>query len=223
MSSTDTGVLRDPLYGAMTLNWKWMLALGLLMAVLGIIGLGMTYALTIVGVLWFGVLAIVGGIAQVIDAFKYKGWRGFAAHLLMGLLYIGAGVVLIVLPVQSAWWLTLLIGAVFIITGVLRLVTAFQMRGGGSGSVWLGLTGVISLVLGAMIFAVVDLPDTEALATLEGAEGWFLEWGWVIGLFIAIEFIVHGASLVALSFTARNRGNAATAEEARRGEAPQSV
>lgn len=199
-------VLRDPLYGDLALNWKWMLGLGIVMAVLGIIGLGMTYALTIVGVIWFGVLAIVGGGAQVIDAFKYKGWRGFVAHLLLGLLYVGAGVMLVALPVQSAWWLTLFVGAAFIVTGVLRIVMAFQMKGGGAAGVFLGLSGVISVVLGGLIFAVVDLPTPEQVATPEAILGWFASWGWVIGLFIAIEFIAHGASLVGVALAARRRG-----------------
>ncbi|RAI00931.1 hypothetical protein DLJ53_17030 [Acuticoccus sediminis] len=202
MSSTDA-VVRDPLYGNLTLNWKWMLALGILMAVLGIIGLGMTYALTIVGVVWFGVLAVIGGIAQVFDAFKYKGWKSFGAHLLLGLLYLAAGVVLIAMPVQSAWWLTLLIGATFIVTGILRIIMAFQIRGGGAAVVWLGITGAVSLILGVMIFGIVDFPSAEQLATPETATAWFRDWGWIIGLFIAIEFIAQGAALAGLALAAR--------------------
>ncbi|UOM34334.1 HdeD family acid-resistance protein [Acuticoccus sp. I52.16.1] len=202
MSSTDV-VARDPLYGNLTLNWKWMLGLGILMAVLGIVGLFMTYALTIVGVVWFGVLAIIGGIAQVFDAFKYKGWKSFGAHLLLGLLYLVAGVVLIAMPVQSAWWLTLLIGATFIVTGVLRVIMAFQIRGGGAAVVWLGLTGAISVVLGIMIFGLVDFPDATQLATPEAAAAWFRDWGWIIGLFIALEFLTQGVALAGLALTAK--------------------
>lgn len=212
MSSTDV-VSRDPLYGNLTLNWKWMLGLGILMAVLGIIGLGMTYALTLVGVLWFGILAIIGGIAQVFDSFKYKGWKSFGAHILLGLLYLVAGVVLIAMPVQSAWWLTLLIGATFIVTGVLRVIMAFQIRGGGAPVIWLGLTGIISLVLGVMIFGLVDFPSAEQLATAETASAWFQEWGWIIGLFIALEFLTQGIALIAVSLAAKkvSESGAATA------------
>lgn len=190
-----------PTLGNLPFNWKWMLALGILMAVLGIIGLGLTYGLTIISVLWFGVLAVVGGIAQLVDAFKYSGWKSVVAHVLVGLLYVGAGVVLIAAPVQSAWWLTLLLGAVFIVTGVLRIVMAFQMK--GAGAVWLGLSGLISIALGVLIYSVVQLPTEAALATPESAMAWFGEWGWVIGLFVAIELIVQGATLVALALTAK--------------------
>lgn len=207
--SNPEPVARNPLYGDLTLNWKWMLALGILMAVLGIIGLGMTTALTIVGVVWFGVLAVIGGIAQVFDAFKYKGWKSFGAHLLLGLLYLVAGVVLIAMPVQSAWWLTLLIGATFIVTGVLRVVMALQVRDGGVAAVWLGLSGVISVILGVMIFAIIDFPNAQEIATPEAAATWFRSWGWIIGLFIAIEFIAHGAALIGLALGVRQLSGAA--------------
>ncbi|ORE96258.1 hypothetical protein ATO13_05330 [Stappia sp. 22II-S9-Z10] len=205
--TVPTASYRDPLYGDLTLNWKWMLGLGLLMAVLGIIGLGMTYALTIVGVVWFGVLALIGGVAQVFDAFKYKGWKSFGAHLLLGLLYLVAGVVLIIMPVQSAWWLTLMIGATFIVTGVLRVLMAFQIRGGGAAVLWLGLTGAVSVVLGILIFGIVDFPSAEQIATPEAAATWFQQWGWIIGLFIAIEFIAQGAALAGLALAARKFGS----------------
>jgi uncharacterized membrane protein HdeD (DUF308 family) len=198
-----TAAARDPVFGNLTMNWKWMLALGLLMAVLGIIGLGLTYGLTIISVLWFGILAIVGGIAQLVDAFKYSGWKSVVAHVLLGLLYVGAGVVLIALPVQSAWWLTLLIGVFFVVTGVLRIVMAFQMKGGSA--IWMGISGLISIGLGVLIYTIVDFPSEAALATPEAALAWFGEWGWVIGLFVAIELIVHGSALVALALTARRR------------------
>ncbi|WMS42023.1 DUF308 domain-containing protein [Acuticoccus sp. MNP-M23] len=203
--STNEITVRDPLYGDLTTTWKWMLGLGVLMAVLGVIGLGMTYWLTILSVVWFGILALIGGIAQLIDAFKCSGWKSVASHVLVGLLYLAAGVVLIAMPVQSAWWLTLMIGAVFVVTGVLRIVMALQMRGHGSATVWLVLSGLISIGLGVMIYYIVDLPTTEAMASLDGARGWFEAWGWVIGMFVALEFIVHGAALVALALAARAR------------------
>ncbi|MCF3935582.1 DUF308 domain-containing protein [Acuticoccus sp. M5D2P5] len=203
MSSSDLSTVSDPVYGELTINWKWMLALGILMAVLGVIGLGLTYGLTIISVLWFGVLSLIGGVAQLIDAFKCKGWKSIASHVILGLLYIAAGIVLITMPVQSAWWLTLLIGAMFFVTGIMRIIQAIQMEGSGGFRVFLGLSGLVSILLGVMIYSIVDFPGAEALATVETAVAWFREWGWVIGLFVAIEFIVHGASLIALALAAK--------------------
>ncbi|MEM9221558.1 MAG: DUF308 domain-containing protein [Pseudomonadota bacterium] len=209
MAATNNPMMRDPVFGELTTSWKWMLALGVLMAVLGLIGLGMTYWLTILSVIWFGVLALIGGVAQLIDAFKCSGWKAVAAHVLLGALYLAAGVVLIAMPVQSAWWLTLMIGALFIVTGVLRVIMAFQMKGGGAANPWLIVSGLISVILGVLIFSIVDFPADEAMATVEAAQGWFKEWGWVIGMFVAIEFVVHGAAIAALALVARSRAEGA--------------
>src|SRR5262245_43327106 len=89
------------------ISWGWLLALGILVTLLGLFGLGMTYWLTIVAVFWFGVLAVVGGIAQLLDAFHHKGWKGIVWHAVIGLIYILAGLVMIVMPISSAFWLTL--------------------------------------------------------------------------------------------------------------------
>lgn len=203
MAMTD--LARDPLYGNLAANWKWMLGLGILMAVLGVIGLRMTTALTLVSVLWFGVLALVAGGAQVIDAFKYKGWRAFLAHIALGLVYIAAGTVMVALPLPSALWLTLFIGAALVVTGILRVVMAFQMKGGGASGVFLGLSGVASVVLGVLIYMIVDAPTAEQAASPEGMLAWFGTWGWVIGLFVAVELITHGAALIVLALSARRR------------------
>lgn len=50
------------------IGWGWLLALGI----------GMTYWLTAVAVFCFGILAIIGGITQVLDSFHHKGWKALS-------------------------------------------------------------------------------------------------------------------------------------------------
>jgi uncharacterized membrane protein HdeD (DUF308 family) len=186
------------------ISWGWFLGLGVLMTALGVIGLGMTYALTIVAVFWFGVLAIVGGIAQILDAFHHKEWKGIVWHVIIGLVYIVAGVVMITMPVSSAFWLTIFLAAFLLIAGGARIVMAFQHR--GEGSLWLLLlfSGIVSIVLGALIYGTITPPSAEALATAEGQLNWMRSWGWVIGLFVAIEFIMEGTTLIAMAFAVKS-------------------
>ena len=186
------------------ISWGWLLALGILMTLLGVIGLGMTYWLTIVAVFWFGVLAIVGGVAQILDAFHHKGWKGFAWHVVMGLIYIIAGLAMIAMPVSSAFWLTLFLAASLVVVGVIRIIIAFQMR--DHGPVWIAvlLSGLISVALGVMVYGMVSPPGAEALATPAGQLTWIRSWGWVIGLFVAIEFITEGVALISLALAAKS-------------------
>jgi uncharacterized membrane protein HdeD (DUF308 family) len=186
------------------ISWGWLLALGILMALLGLIGLGMTYWLTIVAVFWFGVLAIVGGVAQILDAFHHKGWKGIVWHVVMGLIYIIAGLAMIAMPISSAFWLTLFLAASLIVVGIIRVIIAFQMR--DHGPVWIAvlLSGLISVALGVMVYGMVSPPGAEALATPAGQQAWIRSWGWVIGLFVAIEFITEGVALISLALAAKS-------------------
>ncbi|QVL51350.1 MAG: DUF308 domain-containing protein [Thiocapsa sp.] len=60
-----------PLFGDLSRNWRWLLAFGILSIILGTVGKGMTFGLTLVSVVFFGALLIVGGTFQLVDAFKY--------------------------------------------------------------------------------------------------------------------------------------------------------
>lgn len=180
-------------------RWGWLLALGILMVVLGIIGFGMSYSLTLVAMFWLGAFAIIAGIAQVWDAFHHKGWASVIWQVITGLIYLAAGVLMITVPVSAAFWLTLFLAISLVVTGVLRVITAFQVR--GQGSVWLAvlLSGLISIVLGVMIYQTVIPPAPDMLATPEGQLEWLRSWGWVIGLFIAIELIMEGVAMIAIA------------------------
>ncbi|MGC1952811.1 MAG: HdeD family acid-resistance protein [Gammaproteobacteria bacterium] len=184
-----TGVI-DTFFGDAKRNWGWLLALGVVSVILGTVGLGMAFSLTVVGVLLFGILLALTGLFQLIDAFKCKGWKGTTLHVLIGLLYLVAGSVAIIDPINAAVALTLVLGVAFIAVGVLRLIMAFQHRG-SRGWIWALVGGVVSLVLGTVVL---------------------LEWPvsglWVIGLFIAIELIVNGWTYIFISIAARRAGNA---------------
>lgn len=124
-------------FGELSKHWGWLLALGILFIVLGTIALGMSVTLTIVTVLFFGVLLSIGGAFQIIEAFKCKGWKSVLLHVLIALLYITSGVILITEPIAGSLALTALLGGAFVATGFLRIVMGFHLKGTGVG--WGGL------------------------------------------------------------------------------------
>jgi uncharacterized membrane protein HdeD (DUF308 family) len=159
---------------------------GILCIVLGTIGLGMTFGLTLASVLFFGVLLLIGGGAQLLDAFRYRGWRGILWHVLIALLYLAGGVVMITDPLLASATLTLLLAWILIAVGITRSVIAFQLRP-ASGWWWPLLSGIASVLLGVMILA-----------------SWPLSGLWVIGLFVAIELIFNGWSYLFVALAARS-------------------
>jgi uncharacterized membrane protein HdeD (DUF308 family) len=162
----------------------WFLVIGIALVILGMVAIGYAVAMTIVSVLFLGWLLIIGGIFEVIHGFSRRQWSGFFINLLAGVLYAVAGVVMIANPALAAVSLTLLIAIILIVAGLFRLVVAFSTPLHHRG--WLILNGVISILLGVMIW-----------------RSWPVSGLWVIGLFIGIDMIFDGWTEIMLALTAR--------------------
>ncbi len=185
----------DIVYGEIKNGWGWLLALGILFILLGTIGLGYTFSLTIASVFFFGILLLVGGGAQFVHIFKSQGWKCRVLHTLLALLYILVGLDIIARPLVASVFLTLMLAGGITALGVLRIIMAFQLRGTRNWG-WLLFSGIISVLLGAMI-----------------AARWPVSGLWVIGLFVAIEMIMHGWSYIFIAMAARNALGTRTAPE----------
>ncbi len=176
----------EVLFGDLKKNWGWILALGILLLILGTIGLCMTLFLTLASVLSFGVLLLVGGGAQIVHAFKAKGWKSIVLSVLIAILYILSGIMVIGNPVAASAVLTLMLAGAIIGIGVLRIVMGFQLRG-FKNWIWPLLSGIIAILMGVVIIL-----------------QWPISGFWVIGLFVAIEMIMNGWATIAIAFTAKN-------------------
>lgn len=181
------------LFGDLQKNWGWLLALGVLSTVLGTIGLGASFGLTLATVLFFGWLLLVGGAFQLVDAFSCKGWRCVLEHVLTAVLYILAGYLIIQDPLLASGTFTLIIAGVLVAVGVLRIVMAIQHRG-SPGWVWAVLGGLISMLLGGVIVA-----------------HWPVSGTWVIGLFVAVELLLNGWASIFVALAARRASKAQAA------------
>jgi len=181
-------VSRADAFGELGRNWIWLLVLGILSAILGVVGLGMAFFLTLASVLYFGVLVMIVGVVQVVHAAKCSGWKSVVLHVLIGLLYVVAGFVIVARPLLASLVLTWTLACILIAVGVLRLVMAIQHRA-LQGGTWTLLAGAATVLLGLMILA---RWPTDAL--------------WVIGLFLAIELIANGVSAIFVALAARAAG-----------------
>ena len=200
---TLSAIAPEPSSAIFGINRGWLLALGVFMIALGVIGLGMTYTLTTIVLFWIGALMILAGAGQLIDAFHHKKWSGLIWHVIVGLVYLAVGCVLIFMPTFSAFWVTLMIGISLMLTGLLRLLSVFRLRGHRGVQLVVLLSGLVSIGLGIYVYQLVTLPSPEVLATPESQLAWTQSWRWVIGLFVAVELIMQGVALIAIAFTAK--------------------
>ena len=99
-------------------KWGWIVGLGVVYLIAGFVALGSVVMATVASVFVVGVMMIVAGIAEIINAFQLKGWGKFLIWALLGALYIVAGFVTFENPLLAAALLTLILGASLIASGL---------------------------------------------------------------------------------------------------------
>ena len=159
---------------ALRAKWGWIVALGVVFLVAGVIAMGSVVAATETAVLVVGIMMLMGGVAEIIAAFSVKTWGKFLLWMLLGVLYVAAGMIAIMNPLLAAAYLTLMLGFALVFGGVLRIFLAFQMKSAGGPWGWVVLSGLITLLLGAMIIAsqgMMDSPQMFALLVVITAIG----------------------------------------------------
>ena len=169
---------------AMKRNWGWFLFLGIVEILLGTVAIGASVFATIVTVVFFGWLLLAGGVLSALHAFWRKQWRGFFLDLATGVLYVVAGFLMVANPAAAAVSLTLLIAMFLLMGGIFRIIVALSGHLEHWG--WVMLNGLITAGLGILIW-----------------RQWPVSGLWVIGLFVGIEMIFYGWSLVMLSLIAK--------------------
>jgi len=162
-------------------KWGWILALGIVYLVTGIIALGSVVMATAASVFVVGIMMVIAGVAEVINAFQIKTWGSFLLWILLGALYIVAGFVTFENPLLAAVVLTLILGVVLVASGIMRIILAFNMRE-GSAWVWVVISGIITLLLGAVILA--HWPVSSLFA---------------LGIFLGVDLVIAGVSWIAIS------------------------
>jgi uncharacterized membrane protein HdeD (DUF308 family) len=186
-NASDT--IRDTQTGSDTAPLRaksgWIIALGVVYVVAGLIALGSVVTATVASVLVVGVMMIIAGVAEVFSAFQIKSWGKFLLWALLGVLYIVAGFVTFENPLLAALLLTLILGASLLASGVMRIILAFSMKR-ETPWVWVLLSGVITLLLGVLILA-----------------RWPVSSLYILGLFLGIDLIQAGAGWIGLGFGLR--------------------
>lgn len=160
-------------------KWGWFVAFGALTAALGVATLGyLVVAGTIASVYLIAIAMIVAGGAEIGLGLNARTWGRTAVWILVGLLYIVAGAFALAQPLLAAAGYTLLIGVALVVVGGARIVAALRLDHGPKGL--LVLSGIVAILLGAMIVA-----------------SWPASSLFVLGTFLGIDLLFYGISWIA--------------------------
>jgi uncharacterized membrane protein HdeD (DUF308 family) len=159
-------------------KWGWIVALGVVYVVAGVIALGSVVMATVASVYVVGIMMLLAGVFEVINAFQIKTWGRFLFWLALGVLYVIAGFVAFDNPLLTAVWLTLILGAALVASGIMRIFLAFNMQH-GSPWIWVVVSGVITLLLGVIILIHWPVSSLYTLGIFLGVDLVFAGSGWI--------------------------------------------
>jgi uncharacterized membrane protein HdeD (DUF308 family) len=159
--------------------------LSILLIIFGFLAITLPTATSIGVALLIGWLVLLGGLVQFIHAFQSKGIGHIVWKLLVAVFYLAAGAYLIARPALGLASLTLALALFFVAEGVVDVVAYFSTRKSG-GSAWMLLDGIVTLVLGLMIWNRWPGPSL-----------------WVIGTLVGINMLMTGITRLMMAVAAR--------------------
>lgn len=166
-------------------HWQASLLEGLILTLLGILALAAPRVATLGFDYVLGGILVLGGLMQVARLFITSGQPGFWSSGAVALLYVVAGSLLIANPAQGILTLTLIVGTLFLASGIGQFLLALDLRGIMSWG-WAILSGTVSLAIAVLLFV-----------------RWPGDAPWAIGLLVGVNMVVFGVSLMLAALAAR--------------------
>jgi uncharacterized membrane protein HdeD (DUF308 family) len=177
----------------------WGIFMGVLTAALGVVLLIYPFATATATTVFLGSMLIVVGAAELFLAFASQTPKSFFIQILLAVLYGFTGVMLVAHPFQGAESLTLFVGAMLVLRGVLAMVAAFRVRP-LDGWGWFLVDSLANLAAGGLILA-----------------KWPSSTSWAVGTLLGAAVLVTGISRIA--FSARIRQGAGKVQRTLQGTA----
>jgi uncharacterized membrane protein HdeD (DUF308 family) len=163
----------------------WFLLIGGVFVALGIFGIAEPWVAGLGVTLLVGWVLVIGAVAHFIHAFKGHGARHLILQLLVGLVYLIGGLYFLTHIIMGQATLTLLLSGVIVAEGVLEIAAYVRLREmGGSG--WLVVNGVITILLGGLIWF--HWPSSTV---------------WAIGTLVGVNLLMTGISRLMMGLAVR--------------------
>jgi len=174
---TPSGIVRK----ASTLSTVW----GVSLIILGMVAVGSPFLAAVAVNALIAWLIILAGVLHLIVAFHTREAGSLIWRLLVGLAYVFFGAYITGHPALGVVSLTLVLASLFLIEGILNIALFFKVRS-AQGSSWFLIDGIITLLLGLMIY--IQWPSSSA---------------WAIGTLVGVSMIMSGITRVMLSLAVR--------------------
>jgi uncharacterized membrane protein HdeD (DUF308 family) len=162
-------------------HWRLFLAESAFFIFLGLCAIVIPQFFTVAIIVFLGWILLFGGIVHVSRAFMFTNMPGFGWWLFMGILQLIIGYLFVTKPVAGALTLTMLMTVFFALEGLAKISLALMMRPLANWKFVL-FSGFTALVFALIIWI-----------------SWSESAHWLLGLFLGINMVFLGWSLVKIS------------------------
>ena len=165
---------------------------GIVVILLGLLSIAAPMLASIAAAIMVGwLLLFSGGFGLTATFSEGRHAPGFGWHLLISIVYLLAGLSLLVSPIAGVVTLTIVLAAYLLAGGVARIIMSFGYRSAAPGAwFWVLLSGIVDIVLAFIIIS--GMPGTAT---------------WVLGLLVGINLLMMGLSIVMVAFAVRRAAN----------------
>ena len=192
-SSDEVQQVREVFAGALRRHWGLFLFEGIVLVILGMLAVMAPVIASVAATLFFGWLLLISGVVGLYTTFRARQAPGFWWSLISAVAGIVAGVLLIGWPLIGRLSLTAVLIAFLFVEGVVSIMYALEHRSALTGRWgWLLASGILDVVLGAILFA--GLPGTAL---------------WALGLLLGINLLFGGWAMIVMAMYARPKAAAA--------------
>ena len=164
----------------------WYLLEGVFLVIAGVLALVYPYVASVALVFLIGWILIISGVLQGIGLIGAKEVPHFWLQLISSVLAIVIGLLLLRNPNAGLLIMTVLLIVFFIVEGFSKIIFALNIRP-VTGWVFVLLSGVIGVLLGAYLWSSMPLSSE-----------------WVLGILLGIQLICEGAALAFLAWMVRS-------------------
>jgi uncharacterized membrane protein HdeD (DUF308 family) len=166
----------------------WFIVYGIIVIALGVFSIAAPMVATLAVALTIGWLLLLGGAIGLVAVISGgTSAPGFWWNLIISIVYILAGLSVLVSPIAAALTLTIILAAYLLAGGILRIIMSFGYRNDIPGAWgWVLISGIVDIVLALIIMS--GMPGTAT---------------WVLGLLVGINLLMMGISIVMVAFAVR--------------------
>jgi uncharacterized membrane protein HdeD (DUF308 family) len=177
--------LKDPRLRELAGSWRWMLAFGIIITLVGFFAVFSPVVATLELALIIPIILAIVGVVQFTQALRLRKTQGAVSHFFLAGVSLIAAIILFRMPAITVLGIGIALTFYFLVSGVGKALLAFDLRP-QQGWGWVLTSSVLSFAFG--VYMLITFPISAL---------------WIPGLLLGIEFAFFGITTMILAMEFR--------------------